>query len=246
MIRINAQIFTAIAMSAFLIVMQPNNADAQTTHDSGFNPSEFSGSFVTTRPSNFDLLGSPYLSSEWGRADIVMGAGSTFENLPANFNALTGSIEVVHQADTLMMSNILVREFTITFNSNAPKTFRNRVGSKPGHFDNNTYLEVIYEGEITVFRNHIKRIRRAERGVSGYEILNNKADRVIDAERYYMRNSEGEFIEINLGRRNIQRLTRDFRNEVRDYASDNNLNFNDLHDVALILSHYERLRNSNS
>ncbi len=245
MFSFKTTISSIFAVITVFLTFQVDNATAQATHDSGFTPSEFSGSFVTTRPSTFDLLGTPYLSEEWGRADITIGAGSKFENLPANFNALTGSIEIVHQADTLMMSNVLVREFVLYYNEE-PRVFRNRVGTKPGHFDNNTYLEIVYEGEIGVYKNHVKRIRRAERGVSGYEILNNTADRVIDSQRYYMRNSDGEFMEINLGRRNIQRLTRDFRSEVRSYASENNLDYNDLHDVARILAHYERLRTSRS
>ncbi len=236
-------IYILIISAALLLVTMPQQSAAQ--NDAGRanldNLVSGSGAVITNPLRTLGVSGSPYLVDQWITADIHLNNGQTFENVPAKYNIFVDRVEIVHRADTLELSNVLVRGFDLNLTRGNEVKFRNRIGRIPGEFDRNAYFELLYEGEeVGVFKRHEKHVRRAAQGASGYGVQE-RHDTIENRETLYFRHQDGSMEEVRLRRRSIQNLFGDHGSDIRDYARQNNLNFRSESDFVRMAEYYESL-----
>lgn len=186
------------------------------------------------------VMGSPYFTDAWLAADIHLNNGQVLEDVRSRYNIWSDAIEVVHRADTLQLSEVLVRGFTFIL-PGENVTFKNRVGVMPGEFGRNAYLQVLYDGENTgVFKRHTRVIREAQQGASGFGFVE-RHDTLESREMLLFRDKNGEFQRVRLNRRNVLSLFGDHSNQIRDYARQNNIDFRSEQDFVRLVQHYNTL-----
>ena len=187
------------------------------------------------------VVGSPFFSDAWLTADILLNNGQVLEEVRSRYNIWSDAIEVIHRADTLQLSEVLVRGFTFIMPGGNEISFRNRVGVMPGEFGRNAYLQVLYEGEKTgVFKRHTRVIREAQQGAGGFGFVE-RQDSLEAREMLLFLDPNGEFQRVRLNRRSVLGLFGDRSNAVRDYARQNNLDFRSENDFVRMVQHYNSL-----
>ncbi len=236
-------LYSLFVSALFLLVMNPQNASAQhdATRANLDNLVSGSGAVITNPLRSLGVSGSPHYNDEWLTADIHLNNGQTFEEVRAKYNIFVDRVEIIHRADTLELSNILVRGFDFIVGRNQDVKFRNRIGTIPGEFDRNAYFEVLYEGEeVGVFKRHSKVVRQAAQSAGGYGVQE-RYDTIESRETLYFRHEDGQMEQVELRRRHIQRLFGDHGSEIRSYARSNNLNFRSEKDFVRMAKYYESL-----
>ncbi|AXJ00220.1 hypothetical protein CYPRO_0943 [Cyclonatronum proteinivorum] len=187
------------------------------------------------------VVGSPYFSDAWLAADIQLNNGQVLEEVRSRYNVWSDAIEVVHRADTLQLSEVLVRGFTFIMPGGHEVSFQNRVGVMPGEFGRNAYLQVLYEGEHAgVFKRHTKVIREAQQGASGFGFVE-RHDSIESREMLLFQDADGEFHRVRLNRRNVLRLFGDHDSDIRAYARQHNLDFRSESDFIRMVQQYNSL-----
>lgn len=187
------------------------------------------------------VMGSPYFTDAWLAADIHLNNGQVLEDVRSRYNIWSDAIEVVHRADTLQLSEVLVRGFTFIMPGGNEISFQNRIGVMPGEFGRNAYLQVLHSGEQAgVYKRHSRVIREAQQGASGFGFVE-RHDSLEPREMLLFKDENGEFHRVRLNRRNVLRLFGDHSNAIRDYARQNNLDFSSERDFVRLVQHYNTL-----
>lgn len=187
------------------------------------------------------VVGSPYFTDAWLVADIHLNNGQVLEEVRSRYNIWSDAIEVIHRADTLQLSEVLVRGFTFIMPGGSELSFRNRIGVMPGEFGRNAYLQVLYAGDHAgVYKRHTRVIREAQQGAGGFGFVE-RNDSLEAREVLLFQGADGEFQRVRLNRRGVLGLFGDHGNAIRDYARQNNLDFRSEGDFVRMVQHYNTL-----
>ncbi|MCH8568063.1 MAG: hypothetical protein LAT67_07360 [Balneolales bacterium] len=232
-----------ITLSAFL----PERAYAQADMGSENinNMIRGNAAIITPRATRSEIVGSLYFYEFFTPGTIFLNNGQKLTEIQARYNVLEDRLEIINRADTLQLSEVLVRGFELEVPSNeSVYHFRNRVGSVANNFSRNSYLQVLFESEdelTGVYVRHSKRLAEPRTsGASGYGI-NERAYRIENSTTVLFKGEDSQLTPVRLNRRNVLRVFGDKSNQVRDYARSNNLNFRDKNDFVKMVQFYTSL-----
>lgn len=218
-----------------------DSADAQTDATRANMDNLVRGNAVITSPiRSMGVAGTPHFNDSWLMTDVTLSNGQVLENVPAKYNSYIDALEIINRADTLQLSNVLVRGFEMTMFGGDRIEFRNRVASS-GDIGQNSYLQVLYGGEEAgVYKRHVKVVREARSSGTGYGVTERSAS-VEARETLMFKDEHGELHDVRLRQRNVLRLFGDHSSDIRDYARSENLDFRSEADFVKMVQYYESL-----
>ncbi|MCH8557167.1 MAG: hypothetical protein LAT84_05075 [Balneolia bacterium] len=235
---------TSLIIALLLVALAPGQSAAQSDATRANLDNLVRGGAVITSPiRSFGVDGTPHFNDSWLMTDVTLSNGQVLENVPAKYNSYIDALEIINRADTLQLSEVLVRGFEMTMPGGQTVKFRNRIANTRD-FDQNAYLQVLFEGEQSgVFKRHRKVVREARASGSGYGVTE-RAATVEPRETLFFRTPEGEFEQVRLRERNVLRLFGDHRSEMRDFARSENLDFRRETDFVIMVEHFDSILRS--
>lgn len=181
------------------------------------------------------VVGTPFLSEEWVKGTMVVRSGREFEDVPMRFEAWNGMLNVSHNNQIVFLSPDFVREFRMR-QSGQEMVFRNGYRAPNVRLTPDTYLQVLHDGEWSLFKEVRKVFLEAE-PPSAYQANRQVFDTFSESVRYLARNPDGEWSEIRPRRRSINRFFGDMSGEVRSYIRRNDLDYARDFDLARMFRH---------
>ena len=185
-----------------------------------------------------DYEGTPYLFEVFTRGNARTRNGEQFDNLLMNYNAYNDQIEIEYENESFILNEMQINSFSLQMADGRNMTFRNRVGTLEGEFDNLSYLQVLYEQQAGLYRKIDKKL--IEGGAPlGYGNTRREPNRFVEESQLYFKDKNGEFHEVGDSRRRVLRMFGEYRRDVRDFAERRNLEYDQPMHITQMVMFYE-------
>lgn len=182
------------------------------------------------------VKGTPYLNKDWKMGHIILNQKSRSEQLPLRMNTFEQEIEFVRDDEVFAIPPQNVDGFVI-YNEFGNILFKNGYRSEEHEVNPSTLLRVVHEGQTKLLVHHKTHLQQ---DMASYGMAS-KLDEYIDSRSYYLVTPDGSFNEIRLRKRDILRQLDDHREEIEEFAKQNNLDYSEEPEVATMLNHYDSL-----
>lgn len=228
----------SIAVITAILLTTPQFAQQYQEHNSqnGSNASPDLQNF-TTRANQYNSQntnGTPYLNEEFESGCLINSNAVVASNVHLRYNAVHDEFQIKqtpNESDDRIQAvrkapDIYVKIGDDIFTYVIPG---NGVGG---------YYNVLFEGnEITLYKKYSKKFVEGQKSVN--MMTGNIPNRLINESTFYIINSKGEFSELT-GSKNkkFKAIAGDKRNELKKYASANNLNINKVEDLIDLIEYY--------
>lgn len=182
--------------------------------------------------------GSPYLFDEWLTGSIKSRIGKTFNNVSLKFDAYANQLYLKgkDEKSPMLLNKTDVAEFTINnLTGFTSSTFR-VVDEGEGVF---TYVEVLFESKIMVYKKVGKRLQKANIRADSYGSGNN-FDQFVDTESIVVIENE-ERIEFKRTKSSFFRAFPKHKSTLRKFIKKQNLDLDKDPDLVKIFGYYESL-----
>lgn len=197
------------------------------------------GIMTKAPPVNAEYEGTPHLLEEFTLGNVRTRGGEQFENLVMNYNAFNNTVEIMHENEAFVLNEMQVNSFSLRMPDGSNATFQNRVGVLPGEFDNFQYLQVLHEQDTGLYRKVEKEFQEGGQ-VVGYGGASRSPNRFVEREQLYFMDENGDFHNVRTRRRSVLRLFGDHRRDVRNFASERNLDYGDPQHITQMVMFYEQ------
>lgn len=185
-----------------------------------------SGNLIMTFSTNSHItVGYPYLHNHWHSGEVGSSTGIIYSDIRMKFEAVNGMLAIINEADSVFMNPDFVREFRYEADGDV-FVFRNGYEIPAHRVTQKSYLRVLHETSagISIYKFTTKEFKEAEKPVP-YATNPNPTNSFVERNRYLVRTPDGEWQAISPGRRTIQRLFPDKRDELNAFVRYNNLDY---------------------
>lgn len=194
---------------------------------------------VKTTAMNESIEGSPYFNPEWTLGKVTLRSNKKTDTIPLRFNANTHELEFKKDGKILIAIPGMVQAFTIKNEDGEEVFFKNGFLSKDENIDPGMFLRVLYNGNVKLVVNHHTNFMKAH---TIDPLSGKKVSRYIAKRNHFLITEDGTFHDIKLKRNHVLRILKKNKDELKNYAKSNDLNFDKENDLAKILAYYDTLQ----
>lgn len=185
-----------------------------------------------------DVKGDPYFNSDWLKGKVQITDKAETEELLLRLNIADNILEFTRGERVYLMNSGKIKGFTL-FAQPENIQFRNGFNSEDHDITPSTLVRVMYSGDVKMIAHHSSSLKK---NLPTYGSANIK-DEYVDDTEYFIIDESGEYHEVKLKKRHILRtLEKELRNQVEDFAGQQNLDFGEEQDLDEILAHYDQLK----
>lgn len=182
--------------------------------------------------------GSPYLFDEWLSGSIKSRLGKTFNNVSLKFDAYSNQLYMKgkDEKSPMLLNKTDVAEFTINNTTGVTSTTFRVMDEGEGVF---TYVEVLLESEIVMYKKVGKRLQKANIRADSYGSGNN-FDQFVDTQSIVIVEN-GERKEFKATKSGVFRAFPEHKKTFRKYIKKHKLDLNKDSDLVKLFGYYESL-----
>jgi len=192
---------------------------------------------------NQDFSKNPFIFKEWQQAKLEFKDGKSYDSLMVNYDDKQGLILVTLTlgSEPFTLKTIDIAQFTFYDKPNRPF-----LGLSSDAFDEQvkrfSFYESVYsqEGEsgMTVLKSYLKKYRDADQQVN-YASVEDKEGKYDLYSRYYIKQAEGKYKRVSLGKKTIQSLIGKAKmKEAQRFLKANKLKWNDEQALVAIIESF--------
>jgi len=177
-----------------------------------------------------EVKGSPYFSDEWLPGAIKANDGKVYNNVFIKLDEVKSQLLLkTSLSGAESESTVPIIEFRV-MHFGASKVFKSqKVGSKM------KFMEVLYEGKVSLFKLHQKDI------VDDRAFNSATADKKITESIFYYLSLDGELQKVKLSSKTVLMYIKDHRQELEKYIKDNKLSLDNEKDVVMLLQYHSSI-----
>lgn len=229
-----------ICLLLSLVMFVPGQVSAQTTDNltrDVLNSISTSTGLNYTQ-SNRRVTGTPYLNKDWKRGHIILRDDTQSEQVLLRLNTYNPAVEFSRGVDeTIYVIPPNNLKGMVIYSDFGDILFRNGYSAEEEGITPSTMLRVIHEGETKLLVHH-KTVLQEDMASYG---MASQIDEYIDSDSYYLVTPDGTFNEIRLRKRDIMRQLGEHADAVERYSRQNNLDFGEETEAAVLLQYYDSL-----
>ena len=185
-----------------------------------------------------NIDGTPYYHDEWSTGIALLPDNLKSRGVQMKFSTYQNRVYYKESDEIMMLDNRRVEGFALNVDNNWV-LFKNGYNSGISDTDRNTYFRVVHDGISKILVHHRTFTRESQKPAIA---TGRTSQEFRHSEDYYLVNEDGEFREVRLKeRRFLRELPKQFRDPVKDFASENDLDFDEDPDLAKIMTHYDEL-----
>lgn len=223
--RIFTILFLFLSMSILAQDDAINNMNTSATYKNLRTNS--SGMWVTSKPLDKTIQGTPYLFSSWEGSFLISSMeGNQYKLFNLNYNLLTKKLETVMGKDSVFQYDISKIDYVKNFNR------------KYKVINNELYQELILGEKISLLKGfHVAVIDGV---ISPLTQQYTTPNRYVQKSKYFYLKGE-KFLEIKLKKKDVLSAFGDKAEQIKIYAKENKLSFGEETDVMTMFRHYNTL-----
>ena len=222
--------YKRISIILLMILLAPRSTQAQDSVDLFFMNQQMAsgGNFIMGYNANAGYYeGNPFYHNEWKKGSFRTTSGNIFADVDMKYEAYTGALVIRHKGDSVYTNTSVVTEFQYD-HLGMPIQFKNGFYDERNDITKEKYLQVIYEGKWSAYKDVTVIFKEAN--FDPVFMTGNRYDTFEQKNRYMVKNPDGEWAALIPRRRSLNRFFGDISGEVRDFVSDNHLDYgNDVH-----------------
>lgn len=181
-----------------------------------------------------EVAGHPFIQDSWQSGTIITKTGQTFSDLLLKYEVVNGLVMILHKGDSLYTRSDYVTGF-VYFDNNKPVEYKNGLEASAIDLDGSRYVQVIHEGEWSLYKETKKELREAD--FNPVTEMGSRYNYFKETVRYISHSPDGDWSVINPSRRGLTRLFGKKGREVIRFVRDNKLGYNNDDDLARIFGY---------
>lgn len=194
-----------------------------------------SNNLMATYNANAGIIdGTPFYNTSWQKGSIKANDGNSYDALDLKFDAFSSLLMIKFKGDSLIVFPQVIGEFTLN-NNGKPEHFKNGYYDEKLKIERTKYLQVIAEGYWSLYKDVQKELKESD--FDPVFQTGSRVDQFVDKHRYLFVNPQGEWSNLPLRRRQIERFFGEESEKVRDYVRQNNLDYDNEEHLARIINY---------
>lgn len=182
-----------------------------------------------------NVIGSPYLSDSWLKANIKMANGKVFNNIDVKYDQVADELIYKGTDGQTMNFTDKVAEFHILGDNGSNNIYKQGFTGPKGLSAQN-YAQVLVDGKTKLLKRTVKNLQESR------EYNSATVDRTVTSSTlYYLVNENGEILNISKDKKGILKALPAKGAEIETYISSNKLNAKDDLDLIKIINYYNTL-----
>ncbi|NGP77012.1 hypothetical protein G3570_10235 [Balneolaceae bacterium YR4-1] len=185
-----------------------------------------------------DVKGDPYFNSDWLKGKVQITEKAETEELLLRLNIADNILEFTRGEKVYLMNSGKIKGFTF-FAQPENIVFKNGFKSEDHDIKPSTFVRIMYDGNVKMIAHYSSSLKK---NIPTYGSANIK-DEYVDDTEYFIIDESGSYHDVKLKKRHILRtLEKDLRDQVEEFADQQNLDFGEEQDLDNILAHYDQLK----
>ena len=181
----------------------------------------------------------PYFDEDWSTGIALLPNSLKTKHVPMLFDMYQGRVYYKDGDNMLMLDNNRIEGFALKQDEQWI-IFKKGYNSNISDLNTQTFFRVVHEGKTKILVHHHAYVRDSHKPTIATGSTTSKEFRSRDD--YYLQTEDGKFYDVkNKEKRIVRKLERKFRDQVRDYADKNDLEFDEDKDLAKIMTYYDEL-----
>ncbi|CAN5128942.1 hypothetical protein BH23BAC3_BH23BAC3_14680 [soil metagenome] len=182
-----------------------------------------------------ETKGSPFFNDDFADGSVTFKNGQTTNVLPLRFNAYEGTVQFRDGNNILAIDSNTIEEFELYA---ADGIIRFTKGYDARRLSEDEFVAVLADGNAKFM---VKYSVNYHEDVSGYGQAT-QVEEYVPSENYYVKIGDGDVDRIrSLSQRRVMRTFPSHTDQLEEYANQNNIQFDNVQDVAKIFNHYNSL-----
>jgi hypothetical protein len=187
----------------------------------------------------YDVLGSPYLNSQWMYGNLTLTNETNLESL-FRYNIYNQQIEMIYNNDTLGVDLSSIKE--LNFSNKKFKYLQCIERDFNKDYLTPSFFEVLYEGHCQLLMKHYAEIENNSYSVNYMGGGGDGRDYFRLKSSYYYKKDPGEAaIKLNTHRKKIYELFSDKQQEIRQFIKTERINLHSSNDLIRLFKYYNGL-----
>ncbi|MBO6620349.1 MAG: hypothetical protein JJ892_13535 [Balneola sp.] len=184
------------------------------------------------------IVGSPLFKGEFTDGKVIFSSELVSNNVKLNYDTYTNQVIFVENDSYFVVPNQSIKGFYfLDGNGNTTEAFLSGFESKKENVDTETYMEIIYNGDVKLFNYHYTKYRKDEANIYNPR----ETDYYTNNSKYLLMNKDGDLKKIKLKESDILKALGNNKNELKKFIQDNALYLGNTSDVKKLLSYYDTL-----
>lgn len=182
-----------------------------------------------------ETKGSPFFNDEFTDGAVTFKNGKTTNVLPVRFNTYEGTVQFRDGNNIFAIDSDTIEEFELYA---ADGIIRFTKGYNARRLSEDEFVAVLADGDAKFM---VKYSVNYHENVSGYGQAT-QVEEYVPSENYYVKLGDGDVDRIrSLNKRRVMRSFPSHTDQLEEFADQNNINFDDVKDVANLFKHYNSL-----
>lgn len=184
-----------------------------------------------------DTRGTPFFNEEFTNGSITFENGQTTNVMPLRYNAYENNLQFMSGSNIYAVENNTVRSFELYATDSV---IRFEKGYDARRLSPEDFVAVMADGEAKFMVKHTVNYRE---DISGYGQAT-QVEEYSPSREYYVKFGDGDVDRIrSLNERRVMRTFPSHEDELEQFASQNNIQFDNIMDVSRLFKHYNTLQN---
>ena len=184
-----------------------------------------------------NIIGDPYFNIKWLKGIVQIDDNVKTGELLLRYNTERNIVEFQKGDKYYGINPARINGF-VFYAQPRNIAFRNGFYSEDHDIDRSKLMRVVYDGKVKLIAHHTTSLKE---NVATYGSAQQK-DEYVDDINYYLIIDSDNYVETRLRRRSILKdLNTDKDKEIRNFAEDNDLDFDEESDLIKILKYYDQL-----
>lgn len=185
-----------------------------------------------------NIDGSPFYHDDWVTGIALLPDNMKSKGVQMMYSTYQNRVYYKEGDGMLMLDNSRVEGFALNVDDNWV-LFKNGYNSGISDTDRNTYFRVVHDGITKILVHHRTFTRQSQKPAIA---TGRTSQEFRHSEDYYLVKEDGTFQEVSLReRRFLRELQKPYRDSIKDFANENDLDFRNDRDLAKIMSRYDEL-----
>lgn len=180
-------------------------------------------------------IGTPYFN-KWQQGYVIIKGNKKSRPVMLRYNMWKNNVQFIKNKKIYIIPAKKMLGFVLKTN-HGKLIFKNGFQTDKDDINQNTLLQVIYNGNVKLLAQHTSSLLR-NISTYGTAVTKNKFD---NDTHYYLQTSDKTFHKVKLNKDDILKALPNSNKKIVDYANNNNLSFDNKADLKKILSHYDRI-----
>lgn len=224
-----------LPLTAFIIIclLTVSNAQGQMTSEQIRDLTNRSKVIVTEQTS--ETIGSPFFNDEFIEGSITLQNEQTTNVLPLRYNAYENTLQFQRNNNLYAMDSQTIKEFELYLEDGLIRFVK---GYNARRLAEDEFVALLSDGEAKFM---VKYSVNFHGNVSGYSQATQVEEYVL-AKNFYVKFGDNDVGRIrSLNERRVMRTFPSHREELEEYASQNNIQFDNVQHVARLFNYYNSL-----